>query len=144
MSDHHLLRVRLRDLDGLVVCSDDGTGLNDVPEDEAVDVGTGEVVSLLTHLNGDANDSGPVGAQAVEVYVPLDAGSPHARVGVLEVYVPHAQINREITAGLNTLYRNLVAGTTTATGSWSSWPAGWPAMHSRATRSHGSEATSSA
>jgi diguanylate cyclase (GGDEF)-like protein len=110
IADRHLLRLRLRGLNGFVVFSDDGSGMNEVPEDEALDAAKGEVVSLLTRLNRDSNDVGPSGKDAVEVYMPLEAGSPLQTVGVLEVYVPYATIDREVTAGLNTLYRNLGVG----------------------------------
>ncbi|MEY2591485.1 MAG: hypothetical protein QOJ67_3469, partial [Acidimicrobiaceae bacterium] len=36
IADRHLLRLRLRGLNGFVVFSDDGSGMNEVPEDEAL------------------------------------------------------------------------------------------------------------
>ncbi len=110
VGSHNLLRVRLRDLAGNVVFSDDGSGFGDKPEDEALDAAHGETVARLTHLNSDSNDSGPIGPEAVEVYVPLVAGAPSRRVGVLEVYLPYAPINADVTAGLHELYRDLAIG----------------------------------
>jgi diguanylate cyclase len=105
-----VLRLRLRDLAGDVVFSDDGSGFNDRPEDEAIDAAHGAIVARLTHLNGDPDDTGPVGPLAVEVYQPLYAGTPSHRVGVLEVYLPYAPINADVSADLHTLYRDLAMG----------------------------------
>ena len=57
----------------------------------------GSIVALLTRLNSDANDSGKVGPEAVEVYLPLQAGTPAQRVGVLEIYLPYPPINADVT-----------------------------------------------
>jgi diguanylate cyclase (GGDEF)-like protein len=107
---HNVLRLRLRDLSGNVVFSDDGSGFGDKPEDEALDAARGAIVARLTHLNDDSNDKGPIGPAAVEVYVPLEAGEPVRRVGVMEVYLPYAPINVDVTAGLHELYRDLSMG----------------------------------
>ncbi len=107
---HNVLRLRLRDLSGNVVFSDDGSGFRNKPEDEALDAAHGEIVARLTHLNGDSDDTGPIGPAAVEVYVPLEAGVPARRVGVMEVYLPYAPINVDVTAGLHELYRDLSMG----------------------------------
>ena len=105
-----ILRMRLRDLAGHVVFSDDGSGFKQRPEDEAIAAAHGHVVELLTRLNVDSNDSGPAGPAAVEVYEPLTAGAPLRRVGVLEIYLPYAPIDADVSAGLHNLYRNLAAG----------------------------------
>jgi diguanylate cyclase len=107
---HEVLRLRLRDLQGNVVFSDDGSGFTQRPEDEALDAAHGTVVARLTHVNSDANDTGSIGPLAVEVYVPLVAGTPLRRVGVLEVYLPYAPINADVSAGLSGLYRDLALG----------------------------------
>jgi diguanylate cyclase (GGDEF)-like protein len=107
---HNVLRLRLRDLSGNVVFSDDGSGFKDKPEDEAIDAAHGVIVARLTHLNTDSNDAGPVGPEAVEVYVPLVAGTPTRRVGVMEVYLSYAPINVDVTAGLHKLYGDLALG----------------------------------
>ena len=70
------------------------------PEDEAIEAAHGQVVARLTHLNSDPDDTGPIGPEAVEVYVPLVAGTPAHRVGVLEVYLPYAPIDADVSAGL--------------------------------------------
>jgi diguanylate cyclase (GGDEF)-like protein len=105
-----ILRLRVRDVSGRVVFSGDGSGLTDVPDDEALDAGRGEVVTLLTRLNSDTNDSGPSGEEAVEAYRPLIAGPARRRVGVLELYLPYAPIRRDVTEGLGSLYRDLTLG----------------------------------
>lgn len=105
-----VLRLRLRDLAGNVVFSDDGSGFNQRPEDEALDAARGETVARLTHLNGDPDDTGPIGPLAVEVYQPLYAGPAGNRVGVLELYLPYAPISADVSAELGTLYRDLALG----------------------------------
>lgn len=105
-----VLRMRLRDLSGRVVFSDDGSGLKEQPEDEARKAARGETVGRLTRLNSDSNDSGTVGPESVEVYLPVVAGPTEQRVGVLEVYLPYAPIQAEVTAGLAMLYRASAIG----------------------------------
>ena len=107
---HNVLRLRLRDLAGNVVFSDDGSGYGVKPEDEAIDAAHGTIVARLTHLNSDSNDHGAIGPEAVEVYVPLMAGDPARRVGVLEIYLPYAPINVDVSSGLHRLYRDLALG----------------------------------
>ena len=45
-----VLRLRLRDLAGNVVFSDDGSGFKEQPEDEAIDAAHGATVAGLTHF----------------------------------------------------------------------------------------------
>ena len=89
-----VLRLRLRDLSGQVVFSDDGSGVKVAPDDDALDAAQGQTVARLTHLNADSSDAGPVGPASVEVYVPLRGGTPSKRVGVLEIYLPYAAHRR--------------------------------------------------
>ncbi len=103
-------RLRLRDLDGVVIFSGDGSGFSKTPEAEAVEAAKGERVALMTRLNSDDNDSGPVGADAVEIYLALRAGIPAHPVGVLELYLPYAPIQRDIDNSAMSLYRNLGVG----------------------------------
>jgi len=106
-----VLRLRIRDLQGRVVFSDDGSGLSGgPPDDEAVAAAGGTPVTVLTRLNRDANDSGPEGLEAVEAYRVLRAGAPARSVGVLEVYLPYSPIQHDIAAGLRSLERNGFAG----------------------------------
>ena len=107
---HDILRLRLRDLSGRVVFSDDGSGLRQRPEAEALDAARGQVMARLTRLNSDSNDTGPAGPEVVEVYLPLVAGPAGHRVGVLEEYLPYAPIKADVNAGLRTLYRDLTVG----------------------------------
>ena len=108
---HDILRLRLRDLSGFVVFSDDGSGFGLVPEVPARAAARGVVTARLIRLNSDDNDTGPVGPPAVEVYQPLYAAPPsHQLVGVLEMYLPYAPINADVSAGLNNLYRDLALG----------------------------------
>jgi diguanylate cyclase (GGDEF)-like protein len=108
--ERHILRLRVRDLSGRVVFSDDGSGFKAEVDDEALDAAHGQVVARLTRLNSDHNDVGAAGVAAVEVYLPLTAGAPAHRIGVLEVYLPYAPIKRDIQAGMQSLYRDLVIG----------------------------------
>jgi diguanylate cyclase (GGDEF)-like protein len=110
-----VLRLRLRDLEGNVVYSDDGSGLHkqtgdDDDHDEALAAAHGVAVARVTRLNADSDDTGPLGPESVEVYLPLLAGSPIHRVGVLEVYLPYAPIRADVDAGIDSLYRNLAIG----------------------------------
>jgi diguanylate cyclase (GGDEF)-like protein len=106
----NVLRARLRDLAGRVVYSEDGSGFRGPVEDEVLDAAHGETVLSLTHLNADSDDEGPVGVASVEVYLPLVAGTPGHRVGVLELYLPYAPIARDVRAGLHSLYLDLALG----------------------------------
>ncbi|HZU40231.1 MAG TPA: bifunctional diguanylate cyclase/phosphodiesterase [Solirubrobacteraceae bacterium] len=105
-----VLRLRVRDLEGRVRFSSDGSGLLDRADDEALDAGRGKIVAHLTHLNADSNDTGDTGTAAVEVYLPLEAGSPTHRVGVLEIYLPYAPIGHDVSTGLERLYLDLALG----------------------------------
>jgi diguanylate cyclase (GGDEF)-like protein len=108
--EHDILRLRLRDLAGDVVYADSGAARDTEPEDEVLEAAHGKVVADLTRLNSDPGDIGKVGPESVEVYLPLNAGTPARRVGVLEIYLPYAPISADVTAGLHTLYRDLVLG----------------------------------
>src|SRR5258708_2130797 len=99
VGDHHVLRLRVRNLSGNVVFSDDGSGFADKPESEAIEAAHGAIPARLTRLNSDVNDSGAAGSQAVEVYQPLLAGSPEHAVGVLELYLPDAPIHNHVPGG---------------------------------------------
>ncbi|MGH2850883.1 MAG: histidine kinase dimerization/phospho-acceptor domain-containing protein, partial [Solirubrobacteraceae bacterium] len=110
-TDPSVLRMRIRNLAGYVVFSDDGSGFHDGrPEDEVIEAAHGAMVGDLTHLNADSNDSGPAGPAAVEVYQPLIAGSPAHRVGVLELYLPYAPISADVATSLHHLYVDLAIG----------------------------------
>lgn len=100
-------RLRLRDLQGNVIFSNDGSGFHQVIEDDALDAAHGETVVQLTHLNSDAVDIGRVRGLSVEVYLPLYVGAPSNRVGVLEIYLPYTPISDDVSAGIHSLYRNL-------------------------------------
>jgi diguanylate cyclase (GGDEF)-like protein len=103
-------RLRLRNLQGAVVFSDDGSGFRLKVEDEALAAARGHTVVRLTRFNSDAVDKGRVGSQVVEIYMPLYAGAQRSRVGVLELYLPYTPISNDVNAGLGLLYRNLAIG----------------------------------
>lgn len=111
-----LLRLRVRDVEGKVIWSDDGSGLDasaEVGEDDAVTAALHRrVVSQLTRLNEDADDSGPVGPRVVEIYRPImpSGATGGAVLGVLEMYVPYAPINADVSAGLHRMYWMLGIG----------------------------------
>ena len=107
---HNVLRLRIRDLAGKVVFADDGSGTRTRPEDEAIEAAHGTTVARFSNLNTDPNDRGARGQDAVEVYTPLVAGVPPRRVGVLEVYLPYAPIEADVSSGLHELYRDLALG----------------------------------
>jgi diguanylate cyclase (GGDEF)-like protein len=110
VGNHDILRLRLRNLAGEVVFSDDGSGFRQKPEDEALDASRGAVVERLTPLNSDDNDTGAAGPESVEIYMPLTAGTDNQRVGVLELYLPYGPINADVSAGLHSLYLYLALG----------------------------------
>jgi PAS domain S-box-containing protein len=107
-----ILRLRVRDLAGAVVFSDDGSGLGGKPEDEVLTAAHGGVVARLTNLNADSNDTGATGPAAVEVYQPLYAGGSGRPVGVLELYLPYAPIAADVATGMDRLYLSLAIGLT--------------------------------
>ena len=107
-----ILRLRVRDLAGQVVFSDDGSGFRGRPEGEALTAADGGVVVRLTHLNADSNDTGATGQTAVEVYQPLYAGGSGRPVGVLEMYLPYGPIAADVAAGMHRLYLSLAIGLT--------------------------------
>jgi diguanylate cyclase len=105
-----VVRLRLRDIHGNVVFSGDGSGFGDVPEDEALAAARGQVEASIKRLNSDANDVGALGQEVVEVYQPIIPASSKPPVGVMEIYLPYAPIAQDVSAGLGTLYRDLVIG----------------------------------
>ena len=110
VGDQHVLRLRVRNLAGNVVFSDDGSGFAEETEHEAIEAAHGKIEAELTRLNSDANDSGEIGPQAVEVYQPLFAGSQKRPVGVLELYLPYAPIHDDVAAGQRRLSLDLMIG----------------------------------
>ena len=106
-----VLRLRVRNLAGQVVFSPDGSGRGDEDEDgDSVEAAHGEVVSSLTHLNSDSNDTGRAGPASVELYLPLRSGHSPQTIGVLELYLPYAPISRDIASGLHETYVDLGVG----------------------------------
>ena len=109
--ENRLLRLRIRDMAGVVVWANDVSGQTDAaPDDEAADAAQGEVVTALTRLNADPGDVGPVGPRVVEIYQPITVGTARTQVGVLEMYLPYAPIQHDVTAGLTRMYGLLGAG----------------------------------
>ena len=109
MRNGQVLRLRVRDLAGRVVFSDDSSGLGTV-DDEALEVVHGESVTQLTWLNADQGDRGARGPRVVEAYVPLVAAQSGSAIGVLEVYLPYAPIQANIATGQRMLTSALAAG----------------------------------
>ncbi|HEX4672827.1 MAG TPA: EAL domain-containing protein [Solirubrobacteraceae bacterium] len=106
-----VLRLRVRNLSGDVVFSPDGSGFgNKDDDDKALEAAHGELVSTLTHLNSDDDDSGDSGPASVEMYLPLHAADGQRTVGVLELYLPYAPISRDIASGLHEIYLDLGVG----------------------------------
>ncbi|MCU1428919.1 MAG: bifunctional diguanylate cyclase/phosphodiesterase, partial [Actinomycetia bacterium] len=106
---HTVLRMRLRDLAGEVVFSDDGSGFGGEVEETVIDAAHGTTEVQVTRMNSDANDKGSRGVSAVEVYMPLTGGGVH-RTGVLELYLPYGPIQAEVNRGLHHLSRDLALG----------------------------------
>jgi len=111
VAGHDILRVRLRDLAGNVVFSDDPSERADVNDnEEALRAAQGTIVAHLTHLNSDDDDDGSAVPASIEVYLPLMAGRPARRIGVLELYLPYAPIAAEVQTELHVLYVALALG----------------------------------
>jgi diguanylate cyclase (GGDEF)-like protein len=108
VSHEQVLRLRLRDLAGNVVFSDDDS--KGAPDEEALEAAEGHVVSELTRLNVDKGDQGVGGAEVVEVYEPLNSAQSGVRIGVLELYLPYAPIAADIARGQRTVTITLGAG----------------------------------
>src|ERR1700690_4123058 len=67
VGSHDVLRLRLRDLSGDVVFSDDGSGFGDADDDkDALRAAHGTVVADLTRVNSDGTDRGARGVASVE------------------------------------------------------------------------------
>jgi diguanylate cyclase (GGDEF)-like protein len=113
-----ILRLRLRDDTGHIVFSDDGAGDFGPPDDDAIEAAHGHVVADLTRLNADALDAevtsdaplGDLGPRSIEIYVPLRSDQSDQVLGVLELYLPYAPIDHEVSHLLGTLYRDLTIG----------------------------------
>jgi diguanylate cyclase (GGDEF)-like protein len=104
-----ILRLRLRSLTGRIVFAESPDQVGLPGDDEAFDAAAGTIVAKLTHLEADQLGPG-AGVAAVEAYVPVEAGSPAHRVGVLELYLPYAPIDADVSAGLHSVYRTMAAG----------------------------------
>ncbi|MBI1378513.1 MAG: EAL domain-containing protein [Frankiales bacterium] len=105
-----MLRLRLRDLSGHVVWSDDGLGYMAAPDDEVLEAARGRTVARITRLGADGQDVPATGVEAIEVYAPLHGGSPLHQLGVLEIYLPYGPIVTEVESGMGRLYRDLAVG----------------------------------
>jgi diguanylate cyclase (GGDEF)-like protein len=113
IADGTLERMRLRDLDGRIIFSDDALGEGTLDADEeALEAAQGTVEAHVTRLNGDSAATGNASELVVEVYRPLTGGPVGTRVGVLEIYLPYEPIRAEIARGLPALYRDLAVGLT--------------------------------
>jgi diguanylate cyclase (GGDEF)-like protein len=110
LGEQHIPRLRIRNLSGQVVFSNDGSGVLDRPDEEVFDAIRGRISARLTRLNTDAGDSGPAGPKVIEVYVPLTQVGGGTPIGVLELYLPYAPIERTATAGLDKVYKDLAVG----------------------------------
>ena len=105
-------RLRLRDLAGAVVFSDDGSGFHQRPEDEALDAAHGTVVARLTRINTDSDDSGQAGPESVEVYLPSSPAT-----------ITSGSASSRCTCPMRRSRPTSAPGSTPSTGtSWSGWP----------------------
>ena len=111
-------RLRLRDLDGHVVFTSDGSGLGEEPETEALEAAEGNVEAELTRLNSDANDTGPVGA-AGRRGLPPPRRRPRPRTSRCPRDLPALRADPQATSprGLHDLYRTSRSGCSRCTSS---------------------------
>jgi len=87
-----------------------GSGFGEKPDPDALRAARGQVIAEIDRLNANDQRAGSIGRVAVEVYLPLEAGTPKRRVGVLEIYLPYGPISRDIASGLRQLYFDLAVG----------------------------------
>jgi hypothetical protein len=81
IADGTLERMRLRDLDGRIIFSDDALGEGTLDADEeALEAAQGTVEAHVTRLNGDSAATGNASDLVVEVYRPLTGGPVGTRV----------------------------------------------------------------
>ena len=87
-----VVRLRIRDLDGRVVFSSDGTGFGRGAGRRGCSrPSTARSRSSLTTLNADeASQDVPAGASTVEVYRAAGGRRRRGTIGVLEIYLPYA------------------------------------------------------
>jgi len=108
-----VLRLRVRDLAGRVVFSPDGTGLGTV-DDDALEALRGPTISQLTWLNADDSDNEAgatdLGPRVIEAYTPLLSARTDRVIGVLEVYLPYAPIEADISRAEAWLGVTLIVG----------------------------------
>ncbi|MCU1624972.1 MAG: diguanylate cyclase [Frankiales bacterium] len=93
VSNHQVLRLRVRDVTGHVVFADDGK-IDTRVDDEALEAGQGAVTASITTLNAD--DLNTRGAPVVEAYVPLYAPGSTRVTGVVELYLPDNDIAAQV------------------------------------------------
>ena len=110
----YVTRLRVRAPDQRVIFTDDGSGLQAVPDDEAddevSDALAGRSRASITRLNSDPTDVGPIGPRVVEVYTALRNPRTRASIGVLEIYLPYEGIAAQLNVGLHRLYLMIGAG----------------------------------
>ncbi|MDX6200768.1 MAG: diguanylate cyclase [Frankiales bacterium] len=109
VQDGHLVLLRIRDMQGKAAFADHGA-LPSESDDEVLEALGGQVVARLTRLNSDVGETGGPGVRVVEVYRPLTAGADHHLVGVMEVYLPYAPIQADVSAGMRMLTLVSVGG----------------------------------
>ncbi|MCU1601295.1 MAG: diguanylate cyclase/phosphodiesterase [Frankiales bacterium] len=97
ITSHEVLRLRVRDLTGHVVFSDDGK-IDGGVDDEALEAARGEIHAALTTLGADDNQR--TGPQVVEAYVPLRALGADRVIGVVELYLPYGEIAAQVQSEL--------------------------------------------
>jgi diguanylate cyclase (GGDEF)-like protein len=105
-------RVRIRDLAGRVIWSDDSS-LAAAPDADTDLAANGHPVVHLTHLFADSADDAShesIGPRAVEVYVPMLADDSTQRIGVLEVSLPYGPIAADVSSGQNLVGLTLLVG----------------------------------
>ena len=111
---HRVVRLRIRDLAGAVVWSDDGSGFGGPPDDEAAKAAAGVPVVDLTRLDADEatddDDDAGTGPKVVEAYVPILAHDSPRQIGVLEVYLPYRPIAADVSTGQHIVGLTLLVG----------------------------------
>lgn len=97
LTNHTVLRLRLRDLRGDVIfdaANPDAAVVAGPMDDHVLEAVATGMVAERTHLGADEVDgASATGTEAIEAYVAVHAaGEPGRAIGVVEVYVPYAPI----------------------------------------------------
>jgi diguanylate cyclase len=107
VKERDVLRLRLRDLAGRLVFSDDNSGTLGTIDPRAIEAQSSGAVGEIVQVDSTKSDGTASSVSAVKVFRPLAAGDPAQRVGVMELDLRYEPIKANAEGGLSKLQRNL-------------------------------------